>query len=193
MEIEIREVRISAGEFDQLARGRYVAFIEELKMGPPTPERRIVDRFDYDLWLVQGAAIGGGGGGRVVGGVRFNEFQLADNPIADFYDFTDHLAAVAGTHTRISVGSMLYIDPACRSVRGLADRLMRYGMARAAAAGYTYVVGAMSPGAEGLMRRCGGIEVGPRGRLDAKNADYVPMGCDLRPFLLEEEKSACST
>ena len=137
MAVHIR-IAASAEELDAIFCGRYEAYVDELAMRRPAPERRLVDRFDaFPLTANLLAELDG----RVVGGIRLVPASGIGTPADTYFDFTPHLPDGC-QHGSLS---MHWIARALRGTSGLNSSLMAAFYELARARGLTHVVAPLNP------------------------------------------------
>ena len=168
----------STDELDALFRSRHVALVEELGSQFPSPDGRLMDRFDAfpSTWNVVAKDRG-----RIVGGIRLCPTKASGSPLDGLYDFASNLprgadvASLSRFHlledyhdASLRLGfSMLYMSTYCACQREL-----------------THLVCCPDIRVARLAQSIGFQQVASRFHHEASGRELVPMLIDLRQLEL---------
>jgi len=145
--------RAEPRDLEAIFRGRYAVYVEELGAMSERVDGQISDPFDWDpttLNLVVEHE------GRLVGGARWVRDTGRGTTADRYFDFSDHLPpwAVPGA------GSMLWMLPEARGVRGLIREMMGKGLTWCVEQGITHVLATVNPPVASRFERVGYERVG---------------------------------
>jgi CRP-like cAMP-binding protein/N-acyl-L-homoserine lactone synthetase len=155
MSVRIR-LATTPTDFDQLFKVRHRVFMEEKRYFPPTPDGRLVDRFDAFPTTANIIAVAEG---RVVGGVRIVEPSPVGVPADHFFDFGPYLPA---GNIRVGSGSMLVVEEQYRRIPRVTFAMLGMMYYWALRKGLTHITGVAATEAEKLFLGSGYVPVHPR-------------------------------
>jgi len=159
------------GDHEAVYRGRHAVYVDEMGAMMPRPDGRIRDRFDArpnTLNLVVDH------GGVLVGGARFVADDGTGTTADQYFDFDPHLpeGALAGA------GSMLWMLPVGRGIKGLITEMMSQGLGWCLDQGLTHVLATVNPPVAARFARVG---YRPIGEPFLHGPDKLPV----QPMVLE--------
>lgn len=170
MNIKVRFAQTDA-DLDGIFLLRHRVFVEHEQKIKPTPDGRIVDRFDtfsssvHFMLLVDN---------RLVGTVRFTEQSKVGLYANDFFNFKPLLSETA----KIASGSMLCIETEFRTSEHI-RALFQFAYAWSYARNITHVIGAINPEIEEGFLKSGYRALGPIERDTRRNLNFRPVLLDL--------------
>ena len=140
--------RAEVRDLEAIFRGRYQVYVEEMGVMPPSADAMVSDPFDWDPTTLNVVVEREG---RIVGGARWVMDTGRGTTADKFYDFRDHLPpwAVPGA------GSMLWMLPDARGLRGAIADMMAEGLGWCLEQGITHVLATVNPPVAGRFEKVG--------------------------------------
>ena len=174
-------IRIASSEADREAvfRGRHRVYVDEMGAMPPRMDGFIRDVFDDSPSAVNLVVCNEDG--RVVGGARFMADSGSGTTADEYFDFGPHLpnGALRGA------GSMLWMLPEARGVKGLIHDLMTAGHVWSNEQGLTHILATVNPPVADRFARVGYRRVGDAFLHGATQLPIQPMLLDVRQALAQ--------
>lgn len=170
-------VRPAVGLQDHEAvyRGRHAVYVDEMGAMRPRPYRRVRDGFDARPTTLNLVAEKDG---RILGGARFVVDDGEGTTADGIYDFRPHLPEGAW----VGAGSMLWMLPEGRGIKGLIREIMDVGHGWLADQGVTHVLATVNPPVAERFARVG---YRPVGRPFVHGPEGLPVQAMVLPTGLE--------
>ena len=164
----------STEELDALFRSRHVALVEELGSQFPSPDGRLMDRFDAfpSTWNVVAA-----GGDDIVGGIRLCPAGSGGSPLDGLYDFG---ANVPSDAKAASLSRFHLLEEYQDSSLRLGFSMLYMATHLACQRDMTHLVCCTEPRVARLAQSIGFQQVSARFHHEVTGRELVPMVLDLR-------------
>ncbi len=156
-------------ELDGLFKARHRVFVEEEGYFAPHPHGRIFDQYDAFPTTTNLVAMVNG---EVVGGLRLTEWSEGGSPCDNFFDFRSRIPEDA---VKIVTTSMLCLQREFRKFPRLCFMMLSMGTYCAAARDVEYVVAAINPVVETMIRSIGFKRIDKPFHDPKHGVDVVPM------------------